>query len=211
MMKTEISTNGEAPVELKEHRRGSAIPDHDEKSSEHRREDGSSGEEKKRSLFRRPGVIVAAAALAIAGIGYGAFAMFPSFNHESTDDAFIDVHFVSVAPKIAGRVAVVHADDNQLVKKGDVLVEIDPRDFQVALAQAKANLAKDKAAEIQANANEKRAQDLFTKKVISLWTETPALPLHNQAKQLSKPMKQQSSKLNSTWVTRKSQRRSTAT
>ncbi len=63
--------------------------------------------------------------------------------------------------------AVVHVDDNQLVKKGDVLVEIDPRDFQVALAQAKANLAKDKAAQIQANANEKRAQDLFTKKVIS--------------------------------------------
>src|ERR1700719_818163 len=149
MMKTEISTNGEAPVELKEHRRGSAIPDHDEKSSEHRREDGSSGEEKKRSLFRRPGVIVAAAALAIAGIGYGAFAMFPSFTHESTDDAFIDVHFVSVAPKIAGRVAVVQVDDNQLVKKGDVLVEIDPRDFQVALAQAEANLAKDKATEIE--------------------------------------------------------------
>jgi len=77
------------------------------------------------------------------------------------------VHFVSVAPKIAGRVAVVHVDDNQLVKKGDVLVEIDPRDFQVALAQAKANLAKDKATQVQANVNEKRAQDLFTKKVMS--------------------------------------------
>jgi membrane fusion protein (multidrug efflux system) len=72
-----------------------------------------------------------------------------------------------VAPKIAGRVAVVHVDDNQLVKKGGVLVEIDPRDFQVALAQAKANLAKDKATQVQANVNEKRAQDLFTKKVIS--------------------------------------------
>ena len=71
--------------------------------------------------------------------------MFHSFTHETTDDAFIDVHFVSVAPKIAGRVSVVHVDDNQLVKKGDVLVEIDPRDFQIALAQAKANLAKDKA------------------------------------------------------------------
>src|SRR5438128_10070752 len=93
--------------------------------------------------------------------------MFHSFTHESTDDAFIDVHFVSVAPKIAGHVAAVHVDDNQLVKKGDVLVEIDPSDFQVALAQARANLAKDKATLIQANANEERAQDLFTKKVIS--------------------------------------------
>jgi membrane fusion protein (multidrug efflux system) len=58
-------------------------------------------------------------------------------------------------------------DDNQLVKKGDVLVEIDPRDFQVALAQAKANLARDKATQIQAELNEKRALDLFSRKVIS--------------------------------------------
>ena len=168
MMKTEFSTNGELPIpKEKEDRRGVVIQDHYEKSSEHRHEDGSSGKEKKRTLFRRPGMIVTIAVLAIVGIGYGAFAMFPSFTHESTDDAFIDVHFVSVAPKIAGRVAVVHVDDNQLVKKGDVLVEIDPRDFQVALGQAKANLAKDKAAQIQADLNEKRAVDLFAKKVIS--------------------------------------------
>jgi membrane fusion protein (multidrug efflux system) len=54
-----------------------------------------------------------------------------------------------------------------LVKKGDVLVEIDPRDFEVALAQAKANLARDKATQIQAELNEKRALDLFNRKVIS--------------------------------------------
>ena len=77
-----------------------------------------SGEQKKRSLFRRPGVIVAAAALAIVGIGYGAFAMFHSFTHESTDDAFVDAHIILTAPKIAGRVAAVHIDDNQDVKKG---------------------------------------------------------------------------------------------
>src|SRR6266850_2118908 len=168
MMKTEVPTNGERPIsKTAEHRRGAVIQDYDEKSSVHRHEDGSSGKQGKRSLFRRPGVIVAIAVLAIAGIGYGAFAMFHSFTHETTDDAFIDVHFVSVAPKIAGRVAVVHVDDNQLVKKGDVLVEIDPRDFQVALAQAKANLARDKATQIQAELNEKRALDLFNRKVIS--------------------------------------------
>ena len=168
MMKTEISTNGEAPIEAREHRRATITQDHKRTGSAHLDEPSNrSGEEKKRSLFRRPGVIVAAAALAITGIGYGGIIMFHSFTHESTDDAFIDVHFVSVAPKIAGHVAAVHVDDNQLVKKGDVLVEIDPSDFQVALAQARANLAKDKATLIQANANEERAQDLFTKKVIS--------------------------------------------
>ena len=168
MMKTEVPTNGELPIsKTAEHRRGAVIQDYDENRSARHNAEASSGKDKKRSLFRRPSVIVATAALVIVGIGYGGFATFHSFTHESTDDAFIDVHFVSVAPKIAGRVAVVHVDDNQLVKKGDVLVEIDPRDFQVALAQAKANLAKDKATQVQANVNEKRAQDLFTKKVMS--------------------------------------------
>src|SRR5436309_8232717 len=169
MMKTEISTNGEAPIEAREHRRATVTQDHKRIGSAHLDEPSNrSGEEKKRSLFRRPGVIVAAAALTIAGIGYGAFTMFHSFTHETTDDAFIDVHSVSVAPKIAGRVSVVHVDDNQLVKKGDVLVEIDPRDFQVALAQAKANLAKDKATQIQAATAEKRSADLFGRNVISM-------------------------------------------
>jgi len=168
MMKTDFSNNGAAPVEVRE-RHGTAVTQDYKRTAPARfnRASDSSKKEKKQSLLRRPGVIVAAAALAIVGIGYGAFAMFHSFTHESTDDAFIDVHFVSVAPKIAGHVAAVHVDDNQLVKKGDVLLEIDPSDFQVALAQARANLAKDKATLIQASANEERAQDLFTRKVIS--------------------------------------------
>jgi membrane fusion protein (multidrug efflux system) len=168
MTKTELPTNGQKSFEAKEHRRFDITHDREQKSSARfDQADEHLGTEKKRSLFRRPGVIVAAAVLAIAGIGYGGLAMFHSFTHETTDDAFIDVHFVSVAPKIAGRVTVVNVDDNQLVKKGNVLVEIDPRDFQVALAQAKANLAKDKATLVQANTNEKRAQDLFAKKVMS--------------------------------------------
>ena len=164
-MKTEFSTNGEGPVEAKQHRRMPVLKDHDEEKPHY--ESGSSEKDKKRSLFRRPSVIIIAAALAVATMGYGSLSIFHSFTHESTDDAFIDVHYVSVAPKIAGRVTAVHVDDNQVVKKGAVLVEIDPRDFQVALAQAKANLAKDKATLIQAKANVERAQDLFNKKVMS--------------------------------------------
>src|SRR5712672_4563973 len=119
MMKTEISTNGEAPIEAREHRRATITQDHKRTGSAHLDEPSNrSGEEKQRSLFRPPGVIVAAAALAIAGIGYGAFAMFHSFTHESTDDAFVDAHVLLTAPKIAGRVATVHIDDNQDVKKG---------------------------------------------------------------------------------------------
>src|SRR2546430_4210682 len=83
MMKTEISTNGEAPIEAREHRRATITQDHKRTGSAHLDEPSNrSGEEKKRSLFRRPGVIVAAAALAIAGIGYGGIVMFHSFTHE---------------------------------------------------------------------------------------------------------------------------------
>jgi membrane fusion protein, multidrug efflux system len=103
----------------------------------------------------------------VIGILYGATVVFHSLTHQSTDDAFVDTHVVSVAPKVAGRVSAVHVRDNQLVKKDEVLVELDARDFQVALEQAKANLAKDKATEITASANEKRAASLFSNKVIS--------------------------------------------
>src|ERR1700730_4874955 len=93
MMKTEFSTNGELPVlKEREHRRGVETQDHHDNPSERVDAEDCSGKEKKQSLFRRPGVIIAATVLAVVGIGYGAFAVFDSFTHESTDDAFVDAH-----------------------------------------------------------------------------------------------------------------------
>src|SRR5205814_8780413 len=54
-----------------------------------------------------------------------------------------------------------------VVKKADLLFQIDPRPFEAALAQAKGTLAKDQANQAKADADEKRAIDLFNKKVIS--------------------------------------------
>jgi membrane fusion protein (multidrug efflux system) len=62
-------------------------------------------------------------------------------SYESTDDAQADVHLYPVSARISGYVIRVNVNDNQWVKQGDVLVEIDPTDYQVALAQAQANLA----------------------------------------------------------------------
>ncbi|HVX66471.1 MAG TPA: HlyD family secretion protein [Bryobacteraceae bacterium] len=59
---------------------------------------------------------------------------------ESTDDAQIDGHIVPISARVGGTVAVVHVDDNQFVQAGTVLVEIDPRDYQVALDHARADL-----------------------------------------------------------------------
>jgi membrane fusion protein (multidrug efflux system) len=62
-------------------------------------------------------------------------------SYESTDDAQADVHLYPVSARISGYVVRVNVNDNQWVNKGDVLVEIDPTDYQVALTQAEANLA----------------------------------------------------------------------
>ena len=62
-------------------------------------------------------------------------------NRETTDDAQVDGHITPMASKVYGRVAQVLVDDNQSVKAGQVLVKIDPRDYQAALDQAKASLA----------------------------------------------------------------------
>ncbi len=62
-------------------------------------------------------------------------------TRESTDDAQIDGHIAPVSARIAGTVLRVQVDDNQFVERGTVLVELDPKDYQVALDKAKADLA----------------------------------------------------------------------
>jgi membrane fusion protein, multidrug efflux system len=61
-------------------------------------------------------------------------------SYESTDDAQIDGHIDPLSSRINGTVIRVHAEDNDRVKAGELLVEIDPRDYEVAVAQAKARL-----------------------------------------------------------------------
>jgi membrane fusion protein, multidrug efflux system len=61
-------------------------------------------------------------------------------SYESTDDAQADVHLYPVSARVSGYVVAVNVGDNQWVEKGTVLVEIDPKDYEVAVAQAQANL-----------------------------------------------------------------------
>src|SRR6202007_809048 len=61
-------------------------------------------------------------------------------SYESTDDAQADVHLYPVSARISGYVVRVNVDDNQWVQQGTVLVEMDPKDYEVAVAQAQANL-----------------------------------------------------------------------
>ena len=82
-------------------------------------------------------LLISAVVLLVAGLFLWRYLS----SYESTDDAQVDVHLYPVSARISGYVIGVNVDDNQWVHKGDVLVEIDPTDYQVALAQARANLA----------------------------------------------------------------------
>src|SRR5262249_15569796 len=62
-------------------------------------------------------------------------------NRESTDDAQVDGHITPISAKVYGRVQQVLVNDNENVKAGQVLVKLDPRDYQAALDQAQAQLA----------------------------------------------------------------------
>ncbi len=68
-----------------------------------------------------------------------------STYYQSTDDAFVEGRIISVAPRVSGPVISLLVDDNQPVKKGDLLLEIDPNDYRVKLDQAEAKLAEAKA------------------------------------------------------------------
>jgi membrane fusion protein (multidrug efflux system) len=93
--------------------------------------------EQRRKRRRNLIIVVAAVVLIVAGLFLWRYLS----SYESTDDAQADVHLYPVSARISGYVIRVNVNDNQWVNKGDVLVEIDPTDYQIALAQAQASLA----------------------------------------------------------------------
>jgi len=83
-------------------------------------------------------LVIGAVVVALAAAGYY---MWKYLNtYETTDDAQIDGHINAISGRITGNVIAVLAEDEQFVKAGDVLVKIDPRDYEVALAKAEADL-----------------------------------------------------------------------
>lgn len=94
----------------------------------------------RRPLYRRPAFLIIAAVVLLVGtvflIRYWLYAR----SHESTDDAFIDGRVVQIAPKVSSYVSKVYVKENQEVKEGDLIAELDPRDFEARVAQAQAAL-----------------------------------------------------------------------
>ncbi len=99
-----------------------------------------------RRLTRKPALAAAllVGAVALAAISFFAWHRFAT--RESTDDAFVEAHVVAVAAKVGGTIQKVAVEANQTVAAGDLLVEIDRRDFELAVARAEADLAAAEAA-----------------------------------------------------------------
>src|SRR5712672_4225 len=73
-------------------------------------------------------------------VGAGYYVWQEMQKTESTDDAEIDGDVIAISARVPGHVAEVLVEDQQVVKKGDVLVKLDPKDYQIAVERAQADL-----------------------------------------------------------------------
>jgi membrane fusion protein (multidrug efflux system) len=83
-------------------------------------------------------VLVVVAAILFGALGYGAYLLHYWRTHVSTDDAYVTGHLAPVSARIPGTVVEVRVNDNQDVRAGDILVRLDPKDYEVAVEQARA-------------------------------------------------------------------------
>lgn len=109
---------------------------------------------KNRHEYQKKRVIVPAITAGLL-ILLGIFAAIHSTYFQSTDDAFVEGRLITVAPRVSGPAIQLLVDDNDEVKAGDLLVEIDPADYEVKLKEAEAKLAQAKA---ELNVTEKEVE-----------------------------------------------------
>src|ERR1700741_2569373 len=102
---------------------------------------------------RRIRMVVVLALLAVAILFVAVPRVIRAFNTVSTDDAYVNGYVTFVAPRVSGQVARVLVDNNNRVKKGDVLVELDPEPYQVQVAIKEAALDAAQANLVVADAN----------------------------------------------------------
>jgi membrane fusion protein, multidrug efflux system len=120
----------------------------DEKPEEKQDESPDPQPEKPKS--RRRFIIIAVVALLVVG---ALLFWWHSTYYEDTDDAQVNGHLIQISARIAGQVIKVNVDENQAVEAGTVLVELDPKDFPVAVPQDEANLQSAEAAYEAARVN----------------------------------------------------------
>jgi membrane fusion protein (multidrug efflux system) len=114
---------------------------------------------------RKKIVIFLACIAAIPLIVFFAVQAVRGFSRITTDDAYVEGRVHTVASRISGTVKQVHVTDNQAVKKGALLFEIDPVDFELKVSEARASLEVKKAVLDQAVRDRDRALALFNRQI----------------------------------------------
>jgi membrane fusion protein, multidrug efflux system len=105
---------------------------------------------RKRRLSRRT-LLIAIAAVVVVAVVIVYYILFIA-PYESTDDAFVDGYTTLVSSRVPGQVMRLLIRDNQIVRQGEMLVQLDPRDYEASLAEARAALASARSQEVQSRA-----------------------------------------------------------
>lgn len=101
----------------------------------------STPEPSKANHTRRRRILIVAVIVVIGLIAYGAYWQLHGRYFENTDDAYAAADLVQISSEVAGTVVAIHVDDTQYVERGQVLLELDPADAELAAAVAEAELA----------------------------------------------------------------------
>jgi len=135
---------------------------HSGKEEEHRREPSERQTEeekpKRPPVYKRPVFIIIVSVVLLAVLVIGLLYWLHARHFVSTDDAYIDGHATQMASQVPGQVSILHVDDNQFVRKGDLLVELDATPYRVALEQARAQLDSARGRLVQAEAQTNAAE-----------------------------------------------------
>ena len=120
------------------------------------------------------GLVIIGTILIVLGTIYFIY----SSHHETTDDAYTTGHIHNISSRVTGTVIAVLVDDNEFVKQGQVLVKLDPRDYQVKVDEARSTYIKDKAAYDRQNivkGDGAISQDIYDQSQASITSDKAAL------------------------------------
>jgi membrane fusion protein (multidrug efflux system) len=130
-------------------------------------------------MDKRKKILSVVGAIAVLVVAYF------TYNHltyVSTDNAQIDAHAVLLAPKVSGYILKVNVVEGQKVKKGDSLVEIDPRDFENSIKQVSGDLSSLEARRRDAERQFRRISELYSKEAVSQQQYDQASAAYNEVK-----------------------------
>ena len=137
---------------------------HDKSSQDTREEEQKKKQDRKHQIITR-WLFIGGGLVILIFIAVVLAIIFVPNRHVWTDDAYVTAHYTVVAPRIAGQVIAVDVTDNQPVKAGQVLVELDPHDYQTTLDQSRATLARDEALVQDAAASVSRQPSIIDENV----------------------------------------------